>query len=314
MNISESIQYQALINSGKCYPKRLEEINQELPYFEIYKNNHNRRDIRFFNYEKEDNAARAPYIADYLKKNILPNVDRDYNINGFYNIELHDSYTYRDKYLVEDTDYTNVLTFAKFKGEKGPVLIPDIYQLGNYGNTLQFEDKLGLDKKTPQVIFRGGTTGIRNPEENKRIDMCKWALGKPLLDFKITNVVQMNATLDPSIMGQPMSINDQLNYRYIFSMDGNTSKFDIWPYKTNSVVLKYESTEMLWYYPLMMDKFHYLDVTKDTLENTVNHINNNLVEGQIININARRFVHEILKPISPQIYTVALFDGIGENA
>jgi hypothetical protein len=125
MNSTETIQYQAQLNAVKCYPKRKEEVNASLPYFEIYKDNYNRYDIRAYNYEKEDNAPRMPYIQNYLKNSILPNVDKQIDVSGFYNIELHDSYTYRNNGL----DYSNVLTFAKFKQDKGPVLIPDIYQM-----------------------------------------------------------------------------------------------------------------------------------------------------------------------------------------
>jgi hypothetical protein len=311
MNSADSINYNALINSGKCYPKRLEDINNNLPYFEIFKNDYNRYDIRCFNYEKEDNAPRMPYIQHYLKNAILSNIDKNINIKGFYNIELHDSYTYRNN----DIDYTNVLTFAKFKKDKGPVLIPDIYQLGNYGNTLNFEDKLTWDKKESKVIFRGGTTGNRNYLKNARIDICNWAKIKAdIYDFKITNVVQMDPPPNiQDIISTPISIEDQFKYKYIFNIDGNTCKFDCWPYKSNSLVLKYESDEMLWYYPMMMDKFHFAEVNKYTMDQTINHYNNNPLEAQIISVNARRFVHEILKPIAHQMYTISLFEAIGHN-
>jgi hypothetical protein len=49
-------------------------------------------------------------------------------------------------------------------------------------------------------------------------------------------------------------------------MDGNTCRFDIWNFKTNSVTLKYESPEMLWYYPMMRAGEHFVSVTRDTLE------------------------------------------------
>ena len=42
MNSTETIKYQGIINSGSCYPKRLEEINQDLPFFEILKDQNNR--------------------------------------------------------------------------------------------------------------------------------------------------------------------------------------------------------------------------------------------------------------------------------
>lgn len=317
MNTIETVKYQAQLNSGKCYPKRFEDINNLLPYFEIFKNSFNRFDVRCFNYENEDNAPRMPYIQNYLKTSILPNIDKSTDITGFYNIELHDSYSYRNNGL----DYSNVFTFAKFKDHKGPVLLPDIYQLGNYGNTLAFDDRITWDKKEDKVIFRGGTTGNRDPLHNKRIDICNWALNKPeLYDFKITNIVQMDAQHVANcipklsnILAPAMPIEEQLKYKYIFCIDGNTCKFDCWPYKTNSVILKYESKEMLWYYPMMIDRFHFMNVDKTNMESTINHLNTNPVEAQIMSINARRFVHDILKAIAHQVYTVELFESIGHN-
>ena len=96
MNSTETIKYQGIINSGSCYPKRLEEINQDLPFFEILKDQNNRYDIKFYNYEKEDNAPRVPYLQSYFKNSILSNIEKSIDLKGFYNIELHDSYTYRN--------------------------------------------------------------------------------------------------------------------------------------------------------------------------------------------------------------------------
>jgi hypothetical protein len=184
-----------------------------------------------------------------------------------------------------------------------------------------FEDKITWDKKESKAVFRGGTTGSRNPKENKRIDICTWALQKPeVFDFKLTNIVQMDPVIVQqsipqlgSIISQPITVQDQLKYKYIFCIDGNTCKFDCWPYKTNSMVLKYESDEMLWYYPMMIDRFHFASVNKGNMDSTINYYNSNPIEAQIISVNARRFVHEILKPIAHQMYTVKLFETIGLN-
>lgn len=319
MDISESIKYQGMVNAGKCYPKRLENVNPNLPYFEIFKNDLNRYDIRCYNFDKEENAPRMPYIESYLKTAVLPNIDKETDIRGFYNIELHDASTYRRH--MNNMDYADVLTFAKYKDEKGPVLIPDIYQIGNYGGNLNFEDPHPWDKKEARVIFRGSSTGVREPHLNERIQMCLWSLSRPeLYDFKITNIVQMDPRMVyhhipalPQIMSQATPFDHQLRYKYLLNLDGNTSRFDVWPFKTNSIVLKYSSTEMLWYYPLMLDKFHFVNVDKNNMESVVQYYNSNPIEAQIMSVNARRFVHDVCKPLSHQMYSVSLFESIGDN-
>lgn len=319
MDVTDAIKYHGIINSRNCHPKRLENIYSNLPYFEIFKNDLNKYDIKSYNYEREDNAPRMPYIENYIKANILPNVDKEVDLRGFYNIELHDACTYRSH--VTNQEYKDVLTFAKYKDDKEPVLIPDIYQMGNYGNTLNFNDPYSWDQKESRVIFRGSTTGPRDPHLNPRIQIAIWALTRPeLYDIKLTNIVQMNPNhvygelpILPQLISSPSPIDQQLKYKYHLNLDGNTCRFDVWPYKTNGIVLKYSSTEMLWYYPMMLDKYHFVNVDKNNMEAAMNYYNNNPLEAQIISVNARRFIHDFCSSSAHQVYTVSLFESIGAN-
>lgn len=319
MNTLETINHHAKVNAKSCYPRHLEDINLELPYFEVFRNDIGRYDIRTFNYETHDNAPRMGFYEAYFKNNIFPNVDKKTNICGFYNIELHDSYTY----LNNKKDYKNCLVFSKFKHDVKPVLIPDPYMVGGYGTTLQVDDKLTWDKKRDTVSFYGTTTGSRDPSKNERLNLCLWSLGqnRQRYNFNITNVAQMSMEsvqkaypqFNTFYKPQGIPVEEQLKDKFLLHIDGNTSRFDVWSFKTNSLVLKYKSKDMLWYYDMMLERTHFKEVDTNNMEASVNQLLSNPVECQVIAWNAKRFVMDVLQPITHQVYSTTLFETIGEN-
>lgn len=314
MNESEIIEYLARQHSKFGRPKRHEEIDKSIPYFEIFKTGTGRYDVRGYAYENHDNALRMMYWEHVLKNRVLPHIRE--NISGFYNIELHDSYTYLDN----DKKYDGVLTFSKFKHDDGPVLIPDPYALQNWGGMLnQINDPLQFNQKINKVCFYGTTTGNRDPRLNERIQMCLWSLTKPnLYDFKITNIAQMHendvreacGNNFNNIISKNVSPYEQMKYKFHLVLDGNTCRYDIWNYFTNSVTLKYESKEMLWYYPLLIDGQHYIEVNKDTIDKRMDVADEDA--NYIIN-SAKRIARIIQKPSSHMLYLGKVFENMVFN-
>lgn len=316
MNIQENINYFAQVNGSKCYPKREEDINKDISYFEIKKNLINGKYIiNCYNYEKHDNADRMHQWKMYLYTNVLPNISKDCDISGFYNIELHDSYTYLDN----DKDYSNVMCFSKFKNDNGPVLVPDPYMLNSYGG-LVVNDTENWVKKFNKTIFCGTTTGNRNPDLNDRINTCLWSINKPHCDFYITRIAQIEPKLlddvkDFSLIYRNnIPIENQLKYKYHLCLDGNTCRFDVWYYNTTSIILKKKSKEMLWYYPMLQDKFNYVEIDDlDNIENVMNFFNNNNNNAYNILLNSRQTYNNLFRPIVPQSYLIYLFETIASN-
>lgn len=321
MNLHDTIEYLSQVNTRTCHPKRLEEIEKDIPYFHIRKDDIGKYQVEGYAYHHHDNAPRMDLWCNYMRHAILPNIDPLADVSGFYNIELHDSYTYLNNGKV----YKDVMCFSKFKkDDEGvrPVLIPDPYQMCNYGNMLaQVSDTQEWTSKLDKVVFCGTTTGNRDPLTNQRINMCLWSLDKKQkYDFYITKVAQMNLTDVLSrvpkfkeIYRPPLSIEDQLKYRYHLVMDGNTCRFDIWYYKTNNVVLKYDSKEMLWYYPLIQSGVHHVDVNKDNIGDVVNIYDNNPNLAQVMMYNAKQMSTSLFRPIVHQMYTINLFENISWN-
>jgi hypothetical protein len=322
MNYQDSIIHLAH-NNGKIFSPlnedEIEDIN--LPYFEVYKDalgicGYN---IRMFNYEKEDNAPRMPYYCHYLLNSIFPNIDKSADITGFYPICLHDSYSY----LNDGKIYDNVLTFAKRKQDKYPILIPDPFQIGNYGGRLQYQDQILWEDKKDVIGFYGGTTGNRNPADNLRLNVCDWSLNnRDVSEFHITNIVQMepNDVLSKyknfkSMYHNPVSQEEQYKYKYLLSVDGNTSSYDrlclIMNYK--SLLFKYKSDDILWYYPLLMDDTHFVDVNIDNIRAKYMFHKNNPQETKRIITNANKFISTYIKPVNTMMYTTFLFETFAEN-
>lgn len=318
MNDLESYQYLAQQNARRCRPKRLEEIDTTIPYFEIYKDPLGKYDIKGYNYETHDNAPRMILWHQYLNKAIFPFIkSKDIDIKGFYNIQLHDSYTY----LEDGKSYDDVLVFSKFKKDVAPVLIPDPYAMQNWGGVLDtIRDNTPWSNKINKVCFYGTTTGNRSPALNQRLSLCLWSLAKPnLYDFKITQIAQMSQADVHSYLGDkaqqvissPMPPSEQTKYKYHLVLDGNTCRFDVWNYLTNSVTLKYHSKEMLWYYPLMHDGVHFIEVNKDNMEDKMRGVDNNT--AILLAENAKRLIRKVANPMTHVYYTKALFETMAEN-
>lgn len=315
MNDIESYQWLAIANSKEGRPRRKEEIDLSLPYFEIFKDPMGRYDIRGSNYETHDNAPRMMLWEDYMKRTILPQIRT--NISGFYNIELHDSYTYLDK---PKDKYRGCLTFSKFKEDRGPVVIPDPYAMQNWGGALAtINDPMNWSDKIHRVCFFGTTTGKRIPSQNQRLEMCIWSLRRPdLYDFKITKIAQIPehdvfdylGSKRNNIISAPVSPVDQMKYKYHLMLDGNTCRFDIWNFLTNSITLKYESKEMLWYYPLLIDGVHFKEVNMNTLEQKM-HMTER--EAEFMIESSKRCMRKIAKPLSHMFYLSTLFENMALN-
>lgn len=315
MNIIDNINYLASINASHCFPKRKEYINETIPYFEIKKDSNNKYTLDFYNYENHDNANRSYLWKSYIETKVFPNIDSDYNISGFYNIELHDSYTY----LNNNKNYDNVLCFSKFKKDTNIPIIPDPYMLNNY-NRIHVNDITDWNKKYNKVIFCGTTTGNTNPELNERINTCLWGLNKPYCDFYITKIAQIKKeSIDKInkfnlIYKNIIPIEEQIKYKFHLCLDGNTSRYDIWYYNTTTIIFKKKSKEMLWYYPLLQNRVHFTEIDQlEDIEKHMNIFNNNPNLAYNMIINSKEFHNNINRPIIPQLYLIKLFETMAEN-
>jgi hypothetical protein len=329
MKFDEHISWLARVNSGKCYPKRtLDEVDTSLPYFKLSKDMMGKYAWEPFNFETHDNAPRMPYVARYLLNNVFPHVKGD--LSGYYNIQLHDHFSY----LKDGKCYDNVLCFGStkrsFVDSKWAVQLPDCYFMGNWGGKYDGsgEDTMSWDNKKKRIIFAGTTTGSRVPLENERIKTCLWALDKgreEFCDFWITKIAQIDAKRIFAevprfryVFRPPVPLDEQMTYKYMLGIDGNTCRWnpDVYFMKTLSLCLP--SRDMLWYSPMLKDGEHYVEVnTQDddprNLTRMFTYYENNGNEAMRIIQNANQLAQRLFKTEVCQQYTKELFDNIAEN-
>jgi len=326
MRLSDKIIELGKQNAKTCFPKKLEDLDfalhNKVPYFNVIKNQMGKYDIECFNHYGHDNEPRMEYVTQYFKRNVFPNIDRDYNITGYYRIELHDSFSY----LENNSDYKDVLSFGGVLNDKEQgIMIPDAYMMGDWGNQLQhFKDPFEWESKKQKIIWVGTTTGNRDPLKNDRINTCIWSLDKRnYCDFYITKIAQMDfkeienkitTSITQQILRNPIDIAQQLEYRYHLTMDGNASPWNVFEYLSNSLIFKKTSNNMLWYYPLLQHEKHYVEIpNNESISKYFTYYENNKNEAKLIIQNANEIANQLFKPLTAQQYCVALFEQMAQN-
>jgi hypothetical protein len=141
-------------------------------------------------------------------------------------------------------------------------------------NSLQSID-IPFNQKINKVSFFGSDTGRKYKDGSvQRVNLCQKYKNNENVVAKITNFVEQ--PFDPSIYSEPVSIKDQLNYKYILNVNGNTTSWErlIWAMNSNSFCLflrpPTHQDEISWYYHMfdLSQFFIYLDT--DSIENFLN--------------------------------------------
>ena len=248
------------------------------------------------------------------------------NINGksekpiYIKCNLHDSHYDR-----------GTLCFGSKKQDKC-VLIPDLYHMGGYNGNLDKPKAAfpSFDKKVPKIVFAGSSTGSLSPYENTRLNTAVWSKSdlwaRSFTDIFLTNMVQMKeeevgeffslkSVSRESIMKSFMSIDEQLTYKYILSIDGNTWAWDrpVWVMNQNSVLMKYDSNQVGWYYPCLKENFHYIPVNMNNMEKQYTFLENNPNQSREIISQAQQFVKSFCTPIAYQVYLKYLIQYVFEK-
>ena len=268
-----------------------------------------------------DNEGRAPLICDFLKTSVLANMDSEVDASGIYPIELHDSYTYLPS--AGDAKYKGALTFSKNMKHGHTILFPDPYQIAGYGGMLGVQDTIEFSKKQDIVLFAGTTTGSRNPMFNDRINACRWAVDKrPQYQFYITHVAQMSiedvrsfAKTD-AIFHAPISHVDHFQCKYIFNIRGNTCCWSRVPMilNSNSLMLNLSHEDGTWYYPVLQESVHYVNVNDmNSLTSVVEQCSNDPAFCHGIVKNAKTFVKNYCGQVHAAYYAKCLFEAMAHN-
>ena len=210
---------------------------------------------------------RVIYVYNFIKQTC------DFSnrtLNVICKIGLHDMYNKERGY---DKDL-GIMAFSKDK-ETNYTLIPDIYAILQYYNTLNIKDNISFNFKVNKAVFIGCTTGNENPVLNERLLLCdriNKIKNNIFIDAYISNVCQMSINdvnkVFPNYKEYLYKFVDFRNlhvYKFIISIDGNATSWDRIPRTliSNSICLKKKSSKVNWYYDFMLPDVHYIEFDKE---------------------------------------------------
>lgn len=148
-----------------------------------------------------------------------------------------------------------------------------------------------FDEKVNKASFFGSDTGRKYPDGSvQRVKFCQKYKNHQRIDAKIVNFVEQ--PIDPEILGEVVSIKDQLLYRYILNINGNTTSWErlIWAMSSNSFCIfirppKHQD-EISWYYHIFDVSSSFLMLGENEVENFIYWADNN--KEELINLNERQ--------------------------
>jgi hypothetical protein len=254
----------------------------------------------------------SPYLTEFIRKKIHPHIQRD----SYYLVACYfDGYaehmppptfplTY---YYAPPTEFEGagritssdpgrypllhrkkaVLCFSKRATDTYSIPIPDPYYMNETIAARLSEtaaNKIPWEKKLQRCVWRGtvvngGPTGIRASF------VARHAKGAfPLVDYATT----------------PLSIPEQMNYRYLLDLNGWTNSWDatVWKLSSGSVVLKADGDWEQWYYPMMKPWVHYIPVRRDLrdLNEQIEWCIAHDAEAAAIAAAGENFIREMMRP------------------
>lgn len=183
--------------------------------------------------------------------------------------------------LYEEFDVP-VFSMAKHRNNKTQILIPDYSALRGRYQVLENRDitkyAVPWEEKSSRLFWRGSTTQHPLPgtfpkdlddiQSYTRVKLCDLSLKNPeTVDAKFTKFTQGGEKV-PSLQryrGDFVSYEDQLKFKYLMVIDGNSCSFSAsgWRWFTNSLVIKDDSDLIQWYYNELKPGVHYISVRAD---------------------------------------------------
>jgi len=159
------------------------------------------------------------------------------------------------------------------------VLLPDIdFLLSDFHRGEQYTDTTPYDAKSPQAVFAGSTSGgTVTPEIARnyglpRLRAANFFTGSETVDFRLPGIVQCSSEEAEAILKtnafcrkSALSWQQQLRHRFLISMDGNgatCSRVAI-ALHSNSVLMKYDSDHVLFYFGGLQPWLHYVPIAAD---------------------------------------------------
>lgn len=171
-----------------------------------------------------------------------------------------------------------LIAFQKPIGSR-VILLPDVDFLRyNFYTGDDWIDPVEPVMKSHSAVFVGATTGALTITAEKlrangipRIRSAKFFRDNPRVTFKLPTICQVESEevrkmiLEMDLGKQRIPWSEQFRHMFLLSMDGNgaTCSRVVAAMKSNSVLVKYKSNSVLYYFSGMQDRKHFVSIERD---------------------------------------------------
>ncbi|MEE0889573.1 MAG: glycosyl transferase family 90 [Bacteroidales bacterium] len=128
------------------------------------------------------------------------------------------------------------------------------------------KDKTKFEDKIPKILFRGAAHG----KPNRQMFIEKW-IDNPICDIKDTAKDSINP---PQWQSKPISIKQQLRYKYIMAIEGNDVASNLkWIMSSNSIAVMPRPKYETWFMEgCLIPNYHYIEI-KDDFSDLIERVN-----------------------------------------
>jgi hypothetical protein len=217
---------------------------------------------------------------------------------------------------IEDNLSTKRLCYAQKKG-LNQIMIPDAHNFVTFEKILTLGSiDIEFNKKYDKAIFVGSDTGKIKNNFTQRALFCKKSLANEKITANLTGEVRDEikssvTDFDKIYLNNFTSIQEQLKYKIIINIDGNSTSWErpLWAMASNSICVYIEPIHEYefesWHYPLI-ELFGI--IPKISIDNFDCFLENNFNENfwQILNHNQKIYANTVANIQNQMIYMANL--------
>ena len=234
--------------------------------------------------EKKQIPQSSPTLANHKLKNV--------NYSKVYFFDSYEFTRYFSKtlpWLFRPGDITDLQPYPTIvksrpitENNENSVLL----KLNKIRHFIFVKDKTKFEDKIPKILFRGAAHG----KPNRQMFIEKW-IDNPMCDIKDTAKDSINP---PQWQSKPISIKEQLKYRYIMAIEGNDVASNLkWIMSSNSIAVMPRPKYETWFMEgCLIPNYHYIEIKEDfsDLIEKVNYYEQHPEQAKAIIKNANEYV------------------------
>ena len=234
--------------------------------------------------EKKQIPQSSPTLANHKLKNV--------NYSKVYFFDSYEYTRYFSKtlpWLFRPGDITDLQPYPTIvksrpitENNENSVLL----KLNKIRHFIFVKDKTKFEDKIPKILFRGAAHG----KPNRQMFIEKW-IDNPMCDIKDTAKDSINP---PQWQSKPISIKEQLKYRYIMAIEGNDVASNLkWIMSSQSIAVMPRPKYETWFMEgCLIPNYHYIEIKEDfsDLIEKVNYYEHHPEQAKAIIKNANEYV------------------------